>query len=165
MTARKTLQPEDLVAICDAREKRPLDLSPLRVVRGTLTTSDYSIVGLENHVAIERKSLPDLIGCIGAERERFERELKRMQAYPVRAVVVEATWAELLAGGWRSKVTPQAATGSVLAWIGDGIPFLFVGSHHEAGRAVSRLLFSAARRRFRELQAFQEGLKVAVSAS
>jgi ERCC4-type nuclease len=111
--------------------------------------------GLEDLIAIERKSLPDLIGCIGVERERFERELKRMLAYPVRAVVVEATWADLHAGQWRSKVTPAAAMGSVLGWVAEGVPFLLVGDHAEAGRVVARMLFIAARRAWRQLQAFQ----------
>lgn len=156
--ARKTLEPTDVTAIIDTREQRPLDLSPMRVERRGLDTGDYSILGLEHAVAIERKSLPDLIACVGIERERFERELKRLAAYPVRSVIVEASWAELAIGSWRSKVTPAAASGSVLAWIGEGISFLFVGSHEEAGRAVSRLLFLAARRRWRELEGFQRGI-------
>lgn len=155
MGVRKTIEPADLVAIIDTREQAPLDLSPMRVERGTLSTADYSLKGLEGIIAIERKSLQDLIGCVGVERERFERELARLRAYPCRAVVVEATWSELQAGGWRSKVTPASAVGSVLAWISEGIPFLFVGNHVEAGRAVARLMFVAARREWRKLQALQ----------
>ncbi len=132
----------------------------MKVIRGTLTTADYSIVGLEHEIAVERKSIDDLLGCIGGGRERFEKELKRLAAYPVRAVVVEATWDELNKGGWRSQITIPAAVGSVLAWMSEGIPFLFVGNHDHAGRAIARYMFVAARRRFRELQAFQGGLKV-----
>ncbi len=161
MAGRKTIEPTDLVAICDSREQTPLDLSPMRVERAGLTTGDYSLRGLEDVIAIERKSLPDLVGCVGVERERFERELVRLRAYPCRAVVVEATWAELQAGEWRSKVTPASAIGSVLAWVSDGIPFLFVGNHEEAGRAVARLMFVAARREWRKLQALHGNLALA----
>jgi hypothetical protein len=35
---------------------------------------------LEHVVAIERKSLGDLIGCIGVERERFDRVVQRLLA-------------------------------------------------------------------------------------
>jgi DNA excision repair protein ERCC-4 len=161
MSARKNLEPSDLVAIIDTREQLPLDLSPMQVQRGGLQTGDYSLQGLEDAIAIERKSLPDLVNCIGSDRDRFERELVRLRAYPCRAVVVESTWAELLAGQWRSKVTPAAAIGSVLAWVGDGIPFLFVGTHEEAGRAVARLLFVTARRHWRTLQTFQTSLRIA----
>ncbi len=164
MRRRSTIEPSDVTAIIDNREQLPLDLSPLRTTPGTLQTGDYSCLGLEDEIAIERKSMADLISCVGVERERFERELKRLQAFAVRAVIVEATWSDLQAGQWRSKVTATAAVGSVLAWVGDGIPFLFVGNHHEAGRVVARLLFVTARRRWRSLQAFQGGLKIAADA-
>lgn len=158
--ARKDILPEDLTAICDTREQRPVDLSPMKLLRGTLTTADYSILGLEHEIAVERKSLDDLISCIGGGRERFEKELKRLAAYPARAVVVESSWEDLNQGNWRGKITIPAAVGSVLAWMSEGIPFLFAGSHDHAGRAIARYMFVAARRRFRELQAFHEGLKV-----
>ena len=151
---RKTLEPSDVTAIIDTREQRPLDLAPLRSEAGTLPTGDYSVHGLENAVAIERKSLPDLIACVGVERERFDREAQRLLAYPTRAIVVEATWAELEAGGWRSRVTPGAAVGSVLGWMAMGLPILMAGTHEAAGRCVARLLFLAARRRWRELLSF-----------
>jgi ERCC4-type nuclease len=144
------LRPEHVVAIIDTREQIPLDVSPLGAEAGTLTTGDYSVKGLENVVAVERKSLTDLLGCIGTERERFEREIQRMLAYPTRALIVESTWQEVEAGAWRSKVTPAAAVGSLLGWIASGVPIILAGDHDRAGRYVSRLLFTAARRRWRE---------------
>lgn len=144
------IRPEQVTAIIDRREQLPLDLSPLQTTAGTLATGDYSIVGLEHVVAAERKSLSDLLGCIGGDRERFEREVQRLLAYPCRVIVVEATWADLEAGQWRSKITPSAAMGSVLGWIAAGIPIVMAGDHARAGRYVSRLLYIAARRRWRE---------------
>ena len=139
-----------MTAVIDSREQCPLDLAPLRSVTGTLATGDYSIRGLENVIAVERKSLPDLLSCIGTARERFDREVQRLLAYPCRAIVVEATWLELEQGGWWSQVTPTAAVGSVLGWIAAGVPIIMAGDHTRAGRVVSRLLFIAARRRWRE---------------
>ena len=107
---------------------------------GTLATGDYSVRGLVNVVAIERKSLPDLLGCIGQHRERFNREVQHLLAYPVRAIVIEATWADLEQGEWRSQVTPAAAIGSVLGWIAGGVPIIMAGDHQRAGRYVGRLL-------------------------
>jgi len=43
--------------IVDSREQEPLPLSRLQAVRGTLTTGDYSVVGLEQLFSIERKSI------------------------------------------------------------------------------------------------------------
>jgi ERCC4-type nuclease len=144
------LKPEQVTAIVDTREQTPLDVSPLRSITGTLTTGDYSILGLESVVAIERKSLLDLLGCIGGERERFDREVIRLLAYPVRCLVVESSWSDLERGEWRSKITPAAAVGSVLGWIAMGLPVIMADSHARAGKYVSRLLFTAARRRWRE---------------
>lgn len=159
-TTRKTLEPRDIIAIVDTREQLPLDLTPLRSERGTLTTGDYSVKGLEQEIAIERKSLPDLLGCIGRDRERFDKEVKRLLAYPVRAIIVEATWHELEAGHWRSGITPQAAMGSVFGWIAHGLPIIMAGNAAQASKYTSRLLFIAARRRWNELQSFYKGLKI-----
>ncbi len=146
------LKPDQVVAIVDTREQTPLDLHPLRVQVGTLATGDYSVLGLENVIAIERKSLPDLLSCVGSERERFDKEVMRLLAYPTRAIIVESTWGQIEAGGWKSKVTSSAAVGSLLGWIAAGVPIIMAGDHERAGRYVSRLLFTAARRRWRELR-------------
>lgn len=150
------LKPEQVIAVIDTREKTPLDLAPLQSVPGALTTGDYSVAGLEHIIAIERKSLPDLVACVGRERERFEKEVQRLLAYPTRALVVESTWAEIEAGEWRSKVKPAAAIGSLLGWTARGLPVVMAGDHARAGRYTSRLLFLAARRRWREARSFCE---------
>ena len=147
------LRPDQVTAIIDTREQLPLDLSPLRSVAGTLATGDYSVQGLESLVAVERKGLGDLLACIGTERERFDREVQRLLAYPVRCLVVESSWQEIEAGTWRSKVTPAAAVGSLLGWVAAGLPIIMAGDHERAGRYVPRLLFTAARRRWRESRA------------
>ena len=43
--------------------------------------------------------------AIGGDRERFDREVQRLLAYPVRALVVETTWLAMETGGWRGKIT------------------------------------------------------------
>ena len=40
----------------------------------------------------------------------------------------------------------------MLGWIAAGVPVIMAGDHERAGRYVSRLLFTAARRRWRELR-------------
>ena len=146
------IRPEAVTAIIDTREQCPLDLAPLRTETATLPTGDYSVRGMEHEIAIERKSEGDLLSCVGKNRERFEREIQRLLAYPVRAIVVESTWHSLEAGEWQSKITPAAAVGSVLGWVARGIPVVMAGNHERAGRVVSRILYIAARRRWRELR-------------
>jgi ERCC4-type nuclease len=153
-----TLPAESITALIDTREQRPLDLSPLRSVVGTLDTGDYSDVGLEHVIRIERKSLSDLIGCVGRERGRFDREVMRLIAYPVRVLVVESTWPEIEQGEWRGQITPSQAIGALLGWQASGLAVHMVGDHRRAGTHVARLLHCVARRRYRELRTFVAGM-------
>jgi DNA excision repair protein ERCC-4 len=144
---------DQFVAVIDTREQIPLNLEPLQTTPGTLATGDYTVLGLESIISIERKSESDMLSCIGADRERFDREVQRLLAYPTRALVVESTWANFEAGVWRSRVKPEAAIGSLLGWSAMGLPIVMAGDHTKAGRYVSRMLFIAARRRCREARA------------
>ncbi len=152
------LDPSSVVCLIDTREQLPLDLAPLRTMPATLATGDYSLLGLEHHVCIERKSLDDLLGCVGRDRDRFERELHRMLAYPVRVLLVESTWGEVELGQWRSKVTSSQAMGSLIGWAAMGIQLVLVGTHERAGQFASRLLYTIARRRYAELSSFWQAI-------
>ncbi len=159
--AHAELRPEDVLAIVDTREQLPWTLAPLRTAGGTLDTGDYSVAGLEHYVAIERKSLTDYLGCIGGGRERFERELHRMVSYPVRAVIVEAGWADLESGQYgRSQLQPAHVIGSTLGWICWGVPFIMAGTRERADLLAARLLFIAARRYWRIAATFCSTLKL-----
>lgn len=146
------LRPKNVTAIVDSREQQPLDLSPLRTIGGTLDTGDYSLSGLEHVVRVERKSLPDLITCIGRERERFQREVDRLLAYPVRVLVIESSWPALELGQWRGSITPQQVIGSLLGWQAAGLSVHCCHDHARAGQHVARLLYTVARRRYQELR-------------
>ena len=50
------------VLLVDTREQRPLRFSHLPAESATLYTGDYSVKGLEEYFAVERKSLADLAG-------------------------------------------------------------------------------------------------------
>lgn len=145
-------RPEHFTAIIDTREQDPWELSPMRTEVGTLPTGDYSLRGMENSIAIERKSLPDFLSCVGRNRERFEREVQRLLAYPTRALVIESTWYEIETGNYKSEVHPRAATGSIIGWIARGLPVVLARNHANAGQLVQRLLFTTARRRIEENQ-------------
>ena len=98
---------EPLTILVDTREQEPLTEWPEGTVTecATLDTGDYSIKGWEWAVAIERKSLLDLAGTMlggyeGKPRKpprRFNLELERMRHYDLRAIVVTATPAEVIA--------------------------------------------------------------------
>ncbi len=153
------LKPEQVTAVVDTREQHPLALDPLQNTIGTLATGDYPVVGLEHVVSVERKSLPDFLSCVGTERQRFDREVQRLLAYPVRCLIIQSTWEAIERGEWRSRVTPAAALGSLLGWVAMGLPVIMAGDHERAGRYVSRLLFTSARRRWREGRALIKGIE------
>ena len=148
-TARKRrpkFTPDDVLAIIDTREQLPLEL-PLRSITDTLPTGDYSVSGFEDLICVERKSLPDLIGCMTSGRVRFEKELQRMKAYDARCVVVEASWRQLRDGEYRSRITPDTATHSVVSWLSRfGVPFLFVDDRKSAADAVAYFLFTSTKK-------------------
>lgn len=153
------LDPSSVFAIVDSREQLPLILDPLQTEIGTLPTGDYSLKGLEHVVCIERKSLDDLLGCVGSDRERFEREVQRMLSYPVRVLLVESTWPEIELAQWRSKLTSEHVIGSLLGWQASGISIHMAGDHERAGRHAARLLFTVARRRYAELRTFSMAME------
>jgi DNA excision repair protein ERCC-4 len=152
------LNPSNVIAIIDSREQTPLDLEPLTTITCTLTTGDYSVRGLEHVVAIERKSLQDLVACVGVERERFDREVQRLLAYPVRILVIESSWEaieshEPINPQWRGKVSKEAVLGSLMGWEAAGLSVHMAGDHERASRHVARMLYTVARRRYAELRA------------
>lgn len=153
--AKSDLDPASVSIIVDSREKTPFDLSPFKVVPGKLETGDYSVVGLTHCIAVERKSLQDLINCVGPDRERFEKEVQRLLAYETRAIVVEGSWRQLEGGNWHGRTTAESAVGSVIGWIARGIPVVMAGDRERAQKIAGRIMFLAARRRWRELMQFK----------
>lgn len=133
-----------LKLVVDSREQAPLDFTgyDCTVERGSLPTGDYSVAGLTDRVAVERKSLDDLIGCLmGDNRDRFERELARARGYDFFAVVVEAAWEHLARGQYRSRMKPHSAAQSVVAFqVRYGVPFLFAGTRKAAAYLTLSLL-------------------------
>ena len=147
------LKPELVTVIVDSREQLAWDVSPLRSEIGTLAAGDYSIRGLENVIALERKSLADFVSCCGNERERFEKEVQRLLSYPARAIVIEASWSDLERGEWRSKISAKSVVTSAVGWISVGCPVVLIGGREQAETFAKRFLFISARRRFRECRA------------
>lgn len=82
-----------------------------------LESGDYSIRGFESLVAVERKSLQDLYNTLGQGRERFERELSRLDFMAFAAVVVEAGWQQIVYTPPEfSKLSPKSVFRSILAY-------------------------------------------------
>jgi hypothetical protein len=91
-----------LPIIMDTHEQAPLAFHGLSTERATLSTGDYScmcdVVNLRGVVAIERKSICDLIGCVGQQRPCLERELSRLAQIRFPALGIGASFRESRSG-------------------------------------------------------------------
>ena len=125
---------ERVTVIQDTREQHPWDLSPLQVQVASLATGDYS--SLCRRYLLERKNgVDELISCMTSGRERFERELERMQAFESAIVLVESAYEDLATGQYRSRMNRDSALATLVAWQQRyQIPFQFCGSRTEAER-------------------------------
>ena len=132
----------------DAREHhRPLivnwEWAPLK-------SGDYSIQGMEDLVAIERKTWGDLYHSCTWERERFEEEHRRLAELMYAAVVFEVDLHRLVTqrpvwhrpdGPMEAKVAPKMIYATALAWsIRYGVHWWPVGSRRLAEITTFRLL-------------------------
>ena len=117
-----------LPIVIDTREQNPLDFSPfedVRTVRAELWPGDYSLQAATRMVAVERKSVSDLVGTMtggyagfGATTpKRFDRELTALGSYPRRGgrafVLVEpdvrsqTAEEQIRAANYRAMIQPE----------------------------------------------------------
>lgn len=127
------------VVVIDTREQTPYRFA--RSVPGTLAAGDYSIQGLEDRVAIERKTKADAFNSLGRDRKRFEREMERLSALDYAAVVIEAGVPDFLSAPPFSRMNPKAAINSVLAWsVKYRVCVFFAGDRRHGNAVTARLL-------------------------
>ncbi len=140
------------VVLVDTRERMPLPLHANHPNwiggerRATLKTGDYSAEGMENLLALERKSLPDLVACSVSYRQRFLAACARLSTFRWKAILVEATF-EDIKGGFEqfaipSEVHPNVVCGTLDAIEAKfGIPVIYIQLDHTGfgGRARRQL--------------------------
>ena len=84
------------VIIIDTREPSPHPWTPwwpagTLFESGTLETGDLAVKGFEDGAVVERKTPSDFLGCVGTERDRFEKELRRARNIGHFIVIVEGS--------------------------------------------------------------------------
>lgn len=131
--------------LIDTREQIPFTFSRFlnaEVEKATLPAGDYSFPGFEDRVAIERKELNDLIGCLkGSNRDRFERELNKARNYELFAVVIESSLEDVSKGRYHSEMKAHAALQSIFAFqVRYRAPFVWAGSRAAAEYVTYSLL-------------------------
>ena len=111
-------------------------------------TGDYSVSGYEDRIAVERKSIADLLGSLGGKkgerRKRFEAEFVRLSAFPRKAVVIEGSISSIYKAPRFGRITPSHAIGAMFSWEQKyGVPVHFVEGRAQA-RAVVKLILRQA---------------------
>jgi len=129
--------------VVDSREKKPFWKT--NVVKKKLDVGDYSIEGLEDRIAIERKSPGDLFGTLGKGHKRFKKELERALKYDYFAIVVETNYSNILKkefdGAYNSKMLGYVITSILFTiHVKYNIPVFFANGRVEAKQIVKELL-------------------------
>ena len=139
--------PEIVIAV-DSREQKPYLFSGYQVK--TLKTGDYSIVGLEGQIALERKTKEDAYASLGRSRARFERELERLSKLDYAAVVIETSLPEFLHPPLFTQLSPRTAIGSLIAWAVKYRVGIFFAGDRRHGYALTRQLLEKYWRYYQE---------------
>ena len=132
--------------IIDTREQEGYSFDPrlAATVRRALPAGDYSVAGLEAAVAVERKTLDDLVSTVIHSRERFRNELRKLAGYRAACVVVEAGLMDVLSRRYRGNAHPNAVLGSALSIILDfRVPVFFCSNRQAACQFVQAYLLAA----------------------
>lgn len=134
----------DIIIQIDTREQAPLSIQRFPIERIGLPCGDYGIKGFSDWTRpawiCERKSLNDLAGSLGKDRERFMREIEKLRQFAFRALVIEATQADVEAHAYRSDISPASILGTLDALaVRAGLHVFWCGDAQGAARKVESL--------------------------
>jgi ERCC4-type nuclease len=138
-----------LPIVIDTREVKNWTFEPKQVVvhRKALPAGDYSILGLEDRLAIERKGLADLVSTVIHDWIRFRKELNRLSGYDVACVAVEANLDQVFRHEYESEALPNSVLGRVNGiFLDHGIPVFWWSNPRTAADMAHRFLLLAWRK-------------------
>jgi len=133
--------------VVDTREQNRLDFSRLEgwfagIETRALKLGDYSIAGLEDRSAVERKDLPDLHYSFTVERPVFVHRLRLMSQYPHRLLVITTALSQVKSSQPHIGGGPNRLTQSLVAALaGLQIPFLCTETHEPGEEVVASYLY------------------------
>jgi len=112
-TLKPTVIPKDFTVVIDTREQKPLFTNHpnLPIVHKKLDDGDYSLLGYEDKITIERKMDGDYRSYVGKEAKKTQAKLKRMMDYEYAALVVEQNWEDLHRYNEYSRLHPESSRG------------------------------------------------------
>ena len=101
-----------------------------------------SITGLEDHCAVERKDLADLVHSFTTERLVFVNRLRLMSRYPHRLLVITSALSEVKSAQTCIGANPNRITQSLItALAGLQVPFLCSETHELGEELVASYLY------------------------
>lgn len=134
--------------IVDTREQEPYEFKATEHCAGfiveKLDCGDYGLKECPNLIVVERKkSVDELCGNFGINRERFERELERMKEVKLKYIVVEDYWSSIFKPHF-SHMPANVIFESIFALeLKYNIHFIFAGTRSMAHNIVRVLLLRA----------------------
>ncbi len=98
--------------VVDSREKKPYSFREWQfqnvvIVRKKLDYGDYSLLGHEATVFVERKSIDDLVNTLVSNKIRFKKELKRAEQAKHKLVLVDGSMSEIMSEKYHSTVNRE----------------------------------------------------------
>jgi ERCC4-type nuclease len=133
--------------VVDTREQNPFSFARFQgwfagVEKKPLAIGDYSVAGLEDVCAVERKDLNDLVRSFTVDRPVFVERLRRMSEFPDRLLVVTAALSQVKSRYEHSPANPNQITQSLIATLaGVRVPFLCVETHELGEEIVASYLY------------------------
>jgi len=166
----------EICLIQDTREQRglgPYFSSPWIIE--TLHVGDYSVAGLQDLIAIERKSLSDLLGSLTHGRERFEKELAKTRSMDKFYIVVEGCLSTIFDGRYNpmfsdspeiakqfhSMANPKAIWETIAAFTIRYCPMIFTENQIVTAAFVESVLTKYAREFIKTGQEIEKAAKKA----
>lgn len=156
---------KNLTLIVDTREqdtdrlRRRIRQTGLSFVRQKLDFGDYSAkttldngteFDISSSVSIERKmNLDELCNCYCKGRKRFTREFERakLAGAKVYLLIENANWEKAYNGSYRSKMSPQALTASLFAWLARYNCQIIFCKEETSGKIIREILYREMKER------------------
>ncbi len=135
------------IAIIDTREQTPLSFRRFkgwfaRIEHRALRLGDYSVEGMEDTCAVERKDLADLIQSFTTNRAIFINRLRRMSELPHSLLVVTASLTKIKSEYPYRAASPNRIMQSLIAVLaGLRLPFICTETHELGEEIVASYLY------------------------
>jgi ERCC4 domain len=135
------------ILLIDTREQNPFSFSRFegwfaRIEKRALKLGDYSVAGLEDLCAVERKDLSDLVHSCTVDRTAFIHRLRLMSEHPHRLLVITSALSQVKSPYSNSRTDPNRIMQFLIAALaGLQVPFVCSETHELGEELVGCYLY------------------------